>query len=102
MSNLLTQQQVSALPDLYTMEDVQDPICHFKFFTPDSNWSWFLIELSHSDKVTAFGWVQGLENELGYFTLEELESVQGPLGLAIERDLSFTPTLFATIKKSEQ
>ncbi len=99
MSNLLTQQQVSALPDLYTMEDVQDPICHFKFFTPDSNWSWFLIELSHSDKVTAFGWVQGLENELGYFNLDELESVKGALGLNIELDISFTPQLLSEVKR---
>ena len=42
-----------------------------------------------------------MESELGYFTLEELESIHGPLGLAIERDLSFTPTAFSTIKKNE-
>jgi len=101
MGNLLTQQQMSALPDLCTTEDIQDPICHFKFFTPDSNWSWFLIELSHSDKVTAFGWVQGLENELGYFNLDELESVKGALGLSVELDTSFTPQLLSEVKKGK-
>ena len=72
MGNLLTQEQVSTLPDLYTMENISDPICHFKFFTPDSNWSWFLIELSHSDKITAFAYVIGHEAELGYVNLNEL------------------------------
>jgi len=35
--------------------------------------------------------VSGLEVELGYFSLSELESVKGPLGLPIERDLFFEP-----------
>jgi hypothetical protein len=37
-----------------------------------------------------FGLVQGLEEELGYFSLSELESVR-VLGLPVERDLYFTP-----------
>jgi hypothetical protein len=36
-----------------------------------------------------------------YFTLEELESIHGPLGLAIERDLWFKPTLFSNIQKNK-
>ena len=38
-----------------------------------------------------FGLVSGFELELGYFSLSELESVRGPLGLPIERDLYFEP-----------
>ena len=37
-----------------------------------------------------FGLVIGFEKELGYFSLAELESARGPMGLAIERDLHFT------------
>jgi hypothetical protein len=33
--------------------------------------------------------VVGHEPELGYFSLDELESVSGPFGLRIERDRSF-------------
>jgi hypothetical protein len=33
----------------------------------------------------------GLEEEWGYFLLSEIASVQGPLGLAVERDLWFQP-----------
>jgi hypothetical protein len=35
--------------------------------------------------------VSGLEIELGYFALSELEGVRGPMGLPIERDLYYDP-----------
>jgi len=54
--------------------------------------------LTHQN--TCYGYVRGFEDELGYFTLEELESVHGSLSLAIERDLQFKPTRFATLKAS--
>ena len=38
-----------------------------------------------------FGYVDGLDRELGYFSLDELESITRPFGLGIERDLHFTP-----------
>ena len=39
-----------------------------------------------------FGLVQGLESELGYFGLDELEELRGPMGMPIERDRFFDPT----------
>jgi hypothetical protein len=42
------------------------------------------------DKIF-FGLVDGLETELGYFSLRELQEVHGPMGLAIERDLYYEP-----------
>jgi len=38
-----------------------------------------------------FGLVDGLEKELGYVALSELQGVRGPLGLPIERDLWWKP-----------
>jgi hypothetical protein len=102
MSKLIPNILLNDIPDLYATEGELNPLCYVKLFTPDSNWTWFIIEFSKVDAKTCYGYVQGLESELGYFTLEELESIHGPLGLAIERDLSFTPTLFATIKKAEK
>ena len=101
MSKLIPQTLLSDIPDLYATEGSLNPICHIKLFTPDSNWTWYIIEFSKNDAQTCYGYVQGMDSELGYFTLEELESVHGALGLAIERDLSFIPTPFATIKKDE-
>lgn len=99
MSKLIPQTLLSDIPDLYDTEGQTNPLCYVKLFTPDSNWTWYIIEFSRSDAKTCYGYVKGLESELGYFTLEELEEVHGPLGLAIERDLSFTPTLFSAISR---
>lgn len=71
-----------------------------KFFTPDSSWTWYAVS-AYRDKedgdVQFFGLVDGLEAELGYFWLSELESVRGPLGLPIERDLYWQPKTLAQI-----
>jgi len=101
MSKLIPQKLLSEIPDLYETENTLDPICQVKLFTPDSNWTWYIIELSKKDVNSCFGYVQGLDSELGYFTLEELEELHGPLGLAIERDIWFEPTLFSKVKKGE-
>ncbi|QOY51968.1 DUF2958 domain-containing protein [Candidatus Sulfurimonas baltica] len=98
MSKLIPDEFLVSIPDLYQTEGSLNPICHIKLFTPDSNWSWYIIEFSKADKNTCYGYVQGLEHELGYFNLSELESARGQLGLAIELDLSFIPTAFAIIK----
>jgi hypothetical protein len=36
-----------------------------------------------------FGLVDGMEREWGYFVLSELQSIKGPFGLTIERDLHY-------------
>ena len=97
MSVLIPKEILATLPDLYDTEDTKDPFCHVKLFTPDSNWTWYIIELSQEDNFTCYGYVQGLENELGYFSLEEIASVRGALNLPVERDLFFEPTKLSEI-----
>jgi len=91
---LLTEQIKAKLPKLYATEDVptKDKLLVCKFFTPDSSWTWYATEFDGKD--TFFGYVQGFENEWGYFTLNELEDATGPMGLHIERDMYFEPTKF--------
>lgn len=93
---LLTAELCEKLPRLYSQEHVADPIVYAKFFTPDSNWTWFVtegeaVEFWDEDDTDFrfFGFVVGFEKEWGYFLLSELEAARGPLGLAIERDLNF-------------
>lgn len=88
------------IPALYESEDQKDPLCHIKLFTPDANWTWYVIEFSKANQDICYGYVQGLENELGYFSLNELRSIKGSLGLAVERDVLFKPTPLSQIKKS--
>lgn len=87
---LLTEEIRTSLPALRTTEFAPDPIAQVKFFTPDGEWTWFVVEFDGDD--TFFGLVKGFEDELGYFSLSELQEIRGRLGLPVERDLSFEPT----------
>ncbi|MEW6058056.1 MAG: DUF2958 domain-containing protein [Bdellovibrionota bacterium] len=89
---LLTDELRSQLPPLYAQEKVKDPMVHAKFFTPWTHWTWYVTEGSEEEgDFIFFGYVAGDFGEWGYFSLNELESVRGPGGLTIERDLHFTP-----------
>ena len=100
--NLLDPESREKLPALYSGEELGlMAIALVKFFTPDSNWSWYASEFDREDLF--FGLVSGFEVELGYFLLSELQSVKGSLGLPIERDLYYEPkTLAELMKKHEQ
>ncbi len=94
---LLTQELRDKLPALGATEKEDNPSAIVKFFTPDSSWTWFATEFDGED--TFFGAVSGAEFELGYFSLSELETLRGPFGLAVERDLYFKPTPLSQIRK---
>ena len=131
---LLTKENREKLPPLYAQEEkADDAIVHINYFTPWSNWTWYVTEgsaavetdvgieyvsLGHLKKrggklywmdkdnqefavldIKFFGLVQGFETEWGYFVLSELESVRGPFGLGIERDLYFDPTTIGKVKE---
>jgi hypothetical protein len=78
------------LPGLYSTENETDPLAVIKLFTPDSSWTWYLLE--HDGEDLAFGLVVGFDTEFGYVSLGELRDVKGKLGLRVERDLWFRPT----------
>ena len=91
---LLTQEIKKRIPALYHNEvnktPTQDMIVHVRFFCPWNTWVWFGMELDPEEGLF-YGFVIGHEAEFGYFTLEELESVRGPAGLRIEREIAFSP-----------
>lgn len=94
---LLTKELAKKFPALYTTDGQRgEQKVIAKFFTPDSNWTWFALEaeFEYSEEgeiidARFFGLVDGFEKELGYFVLSELQSARGPMGLPIERDLHF-------------
>jgi len=91
----MTKEIEKKLPKLYSQENVKDPICQVKYFTPDSSFTWYITEgEQQGDDWLLFGkTVSSMcpEGELGYVSLNELKSVRGPLGLAVERDMWFEP-----------
>jgi hypothetical protein len=105
MQALLTKELERSLPRVKSGAKV----ALVKYFTPWTHWTWFAAEASAvledgsevplSDPrargrcdVLFFGLVYGLEKEFGYWRLSELESVRGPAGLRVERDIDFQPT----------
>ncbi len=94
---LLPKALANSLPKLGSTEQERDPIVRVKFFTPWSDWTWFATEFDGED--TFFGLVRGYEEELGYFSLKELEDARGPGGLRIERDDYFEPARLSTLRK---
>jgi hypothetical protein len=97
---LLTAELRGQLPPLYAQEKIQDPIVHVKFFCPWNNWTWFATEGEPDEEdFRFFGCVFGHEEEWGYFVLSEMESVRGPGGLTIERDIHFKPGPFSEVLK---
>jgi hypothetical protein len=102
---LLPKELREIVPPLYAQDGKgDDAIAHAKYFTPSSGWTWYITEgepvLDETGReidFRFFGLVDGHEKELGYFCLSELESVKGPMGLPIERDLWWKPKTLAEI-----
>jgi len=108
---LLTKEIIQKLPKLYSQENEKDPMVICKFFDPTGSWTWYVIEgeeqeYDYGADYLFFGYVVGFESELGYFTLNQLETAKqgltGLAGLPIERDLYFTPCRLSEVKKEHQ
>jgi hypothetical protein len=118
---LLTKEVMAKIPSLYSQENEKDPFVVCKFFMPDGAFIWWVIEGSTREKegcgfgvncnhrplaeydpksmdVLFFGYVLGLERELGYFSLSELTAIRGMLKLPVERDRFFTPVRLSKVK----
>jgi hypothetical protein len=59
-----------------------------KLFNPTGIGTWYLSEYDQESKI-AFGVADLGDPEMGSFALWELEQLKLPMGLKIERDLSF-------------
>lgn len=97
---LMPNYVIKKLPKLYAMEGENNPTVICKFFLPWTKWTWYGIEFDGVDLF--FGYVVGDYNELGYFRLSEINSVEGPYGLKAERDLYFKPQPLSVIRKMHE
>lgn len=100
---LMTQEIEKQLPALYSQEEVADPICQLKYFTPDSSFSWFILEGQKQEDGDWLFFSKVFshlcpEGELGYVLLSQLEEIRGSLGLPVERDLYHSPKKLSLCK----
>jgi hypothetical protein len=90
--NLYTQEQYEQLVKNGLPENSgKDHIPVVKWVIPDANCTWLVTELEDND--TAFGLCDlGLGSpELGYISLEDIQSLRGTMGLTVESDWCFDP-----------
>ena len=103
---LLTKVIENKVPSLYSTDGLGNKavVCA-KFFTPDSSFTWYLLELDKETK-DCFGLVTSnlnyYEPEYGYFSLNELMTVKGPMGLSVERDMYFDSMTVGELKKESK
>ena len=102
---LMTKELGEKIPGLYANENAPDydaVLAHVKLFSLYNGWTWFITEWE-AETGLCFGLVQGFEEELGYFSLDELAEVTvfGSVP-AVERDLYWEPTTLGEIKRQSR
>lgn len=86
---LLTKQLEERFKQVGSQEEEKDPLVIVKFFNPVGMGTWYATEYDPKDKIF-FGFVSLYNNhndEWGSFSLEQLENLELPFGLTVERDL---------------
>jgi len=87
----MTKELIQQFNKIGRQESKKDPMVITKFFCPWNSWTRFVTEYDEESKEF-FWFVNWLEKERWYFSQQELESLDDPFGLRIERDLYFKPT----------
>ena len=97
--DLMPPWLAAIVPALFATEHEFDPVVYAKLFMPDAGWMWYITEYDPIGRQ-ALGFVRGQE-ELVYFALDDLATVRGPMGLAIERELLWQPTPLSHVRCGE-
>lgn len=100
---LLTKELEQRFAQVGSQEDAENPIVIARYFNPAGGQTWYATEYN-PDEGLFFGYVSLFNdhnNEFGYFSLIELESIKGMFGLGIERDLYYTEQTLDEIKKKD-
>ena len=88
---LMTKQLEERFKEVGSQENIEDPIVIAKYFNPTGAGTWYATEYNPAQRLF-FGYVSifgDINDEWGYFSLDELEGFKGQFGLGIERDLFF-------------
>jgi len=96
--NLLTKTVAKSIPKLGTYSN-KPAIAHVKFFLND--FTWFCCEFD-PETGRMYGYVYSSacpDGEYGYFDINELASVCGRIGNAVERDKWFRPMTIESIQE---
>jgi hypothetical protein len=96
---LMPPELLAEVPRLYGQVGKGDEaLVYVKWFVPWSNWTWYITEYDPEDRI-GFGLCVGFAAELGNVSVDELEAIQGPVGLRVERDLYFRPATIRDVRE---
>ena len=85
---LLTKEIAEKATKQYDEGSDMEQMVVAKFFNPVGSWTWYLMNMAENGDYCR-GIVDGHAVEMGSFSIKELEDLQLPLGMKIERDTSF-------------
>lgn len=85
------------VPALRSTEGQDDPMVRAHYFV--GSWDWYVTEWD-PETGEAFGFVKGLDDELGYFSLVEMEATLVQNFWVIERDCYFDPVRLSAITRT--
>lgn len=97
--DLMPPWLAATVPALFATEHEFDPVVYVKLFMPDAGWMWYITEYDPAGR-RGFGFVRGQE-DLVCISLDDLATVRGAMGLAIERDLLWQPTPLSRVRRGE-
>lgn len=98
---LLNAEILKRFREIGDQSEAEDALVICKFFNSSGAGSWFAISYDPIDKIF-FGYVSIFRDhcdELGDFSLKELEEFKGRFGLGIERDIYFQSKRLSEVKK---
>ena len=86
---LMTSELEERFKEVGDQSEKENPIFIAKFFNPCGSQTWYASEYYPENNI-CYGYVTGMYvDEWGTFSITELESLNLPFGLKIERDIHF-------------
>lgn len=86
---LMTPELEERFKEVGDQSEKENPIFIAKFFNPCGSQTWYASEYYPENSI-CYGYVTGMYvDEWGTFSITELESLNLPFGLKIERDIHF-------------
>jgi len=99
---LITKTLEKRFEEIGNQANSKDPLVIAKFFNPCGNQTWYATEYDKETQI-CYGYVTGMDyDESGYFSIKELESLELPFGLSIERDIYFSEIAFKSLLQKKE
>ena len=95
---LITPELQARFLEIGEQAEESDPVIVAKFFNPCGSQTWWAISYDPEYNI-CFGYVTGMfVDELGSFSIDEMEALRLPFGLRIERDIHFDECRLSDVK----